>query len=129
MDIKKFKKGDLILQEGSLENEMYFISYGKVNVFKVINEEKIDLAILGPDAFFGEMSMFLREHRTASIEAMEDTEIKGYSKETFINLIRDDPDVALEVITTMAQRIKDAHGIISKMMGEKKGLEIIYGKI
>ena len=129
MNIKKFQKGELILQEGSLEDEMYFISYGKANVFKVINEEKVDLAILGPDDFFGEMSMLLRDHRTASIEALEDTEIKGYSKDTFINLIRDDPDVALEVITTMAQRIKDAHGIISRMMGEKKGLEIIYGKI
>ena len=129
MDVRNYNQGDLILQEGSSEDEMFFIISGKVNVFKMVNGEKIDLSMLGPDDFFGEMSMFLGERRTANVEAMEATEVKGYSKDTFISLIKDDPEVAMEVIKTMAKRIKEAHGTISRMAGEKKGLEIIYGKI
>ncbi len=58
---------------------------------------------------------------------MEDTEIKGYSKDTFINLIREDPDVAIEIIEKFAKRLKESHAVISKIIGEKKGVEIMYG--
>ncbi len=61
MDIKNYKKGDLIIQEGSVGQEMFFISKGKVNVFKMIDEEKVDLAALGVDEFFGEMSLVLED--------------------------------------------------------------------
>ena len=127
MDIKNYKKGDLIIQEGSVGQEMFFISKGKVNVFKMIDEEKVDLAALGVDEFFGEMSLVLEDPRAASVEAMEDTEIKGYSKDTFINLIREDPDVAIEIIEKFAKRLKESHAVISKIIGEKKGVEIMYG--
>jgi CRP-like cAMP-binding protein len=128
MSAQNYNKGDIILQEGTKGDEMYFVSRGKVNVFKIIDEEKVDLGQLGEEEFFGEMSLVLNDPRTASVEALEDTEIKGYSKETFINLIKEDPDVAMDVIEKFARRLKDAHGTISKLVGEKKCMEIIYKK-
>ena len=128
MSTMNYKKGDLILQEGSSGQEMYFITKGKVNVFKVINNEKIDLSVLSGDEFFGEMSLVLDDPRAASVEALEDTEVKGYGKDTFINLIREDPDVALEIIEKFAKRLKESHAVISKIIGEKKCMEIMYGK-
>lgn len=128
MNIKKYKKGEIIIQEGTKGQEMYFISSGKVNVFKMINEEKVELQTLGQDDFFGEMSLVLEDQRTASVEALEDTEVKGFSKETFLDLVRDNPDVSLEIIEKLTKRLKHAHTIISRIEGEKKGIEIIYGK-
>jgi CRP-like cAMP-binding protein len=94
MDIKEFKKGDLILKQGDKDEIMYFITEGKVNVYTTIDEKKIDIQQLEKEDFFGEMSMFLD----------------------------------MEVITTLMNRLKHAHGIIKNLEGEKQSLLMIYTK-
>ena len=39
MGTQQFKKGEQIIQEGKPGNEMYFISRGRVNVYKIIDED------------------------------------------------------------------------------------------
>ncbi|MBN1899222.1 MAG: cyclic nucleotide-binding domain-containing protein [Spirochaetes bacterium] len=128
MEKKRFGKGELILQEGTKGNEMYVIISGKVKVFKTIDNKRIELAQMGPDDFFGEMSLFLQKPRSASIEAVTNCEILIHDQKSFVQVIQEDPDFALQVIKTMAGRLLDAHNVISKIEGEKKSLEIMYGK-
>ncbi|MCK5569156.1 MAG: hypothetical protein KAJ15_05525, partial [Spirochaetes bacterium] len=65
--------------------------------------------------------------RTASMEALEDTEVQILNKESLLKKIQEDRQFALRMITTMAKRLKDAHGVISRLEGAKKSLEIMYG--
>jgi len=51
MEKMKFKAGELICREGSPGSEMYVILSGKVRIFKIINEEKIELALMGSGDF------------------------------------------------------------------------------
>jgi len=125
MDKKKYLKGDIILEEGTKGEEIFFIISGRVRVYKLINNEKIDLAMLGPDDFFGEMSMFLQSKRSATIEALEDSEILVSNRAGFISAIRTNPNQAIRIISTMAKRLKDAHKVISRLEGERKSYEIL----
>lgn len=127
MAYKYFKKGNIILKEGSISKEIYVILSGKVKVFKTIDKEKIELAELGPDDFFGEMSLFLHIPRTATIEAMEDTKILICNKKHFTSMIKEDPELAMQILTTMAKRLHETHNVIVEIEGEKKSLKIMYG--
>ena len=125
MNKKHFSTGTLVLKEGSTGEEIFFIVTGKVKVFKTINHEEIELAILGPDEFFGEMSMFNQSKRSASVKAIEDSEIMVGNRKIFISTIRKDPNKAIHIISTLTKRLKDAHGIISEIEGERKSYEIL----
>ena len=121
----KYPKGTMILEENSEGEDIFFIVTGKVNIFKTINDEKVDLAVLGEKDFFGEMSMFLQHKRSASVEALEDCEIIVGNKQEFINAIKENPNKAIRIISTMAKRLQAAHKFISSLEGQVKGFKIL----
>jgi CRP/FNR family cyclic AMP-dependent transcriptional regulator len=121
------KKGQLIFQENTPGSDMFVIQSGKVRVFKIINAEKVELAILGKDDFFGEMCLLLGCPRSASVEALEHTELYRLTKDTFRSSIKSKPQLAEKMARTLARRLLNANSIIANLEGEKKSLEIIYG--
>ncbi len=74
---KKFNKGDLIIREGDIGEEIYFIKSGEAEVIK---EEKESnqvhlLALLKSGEWAGEMSFFENLKRSASVRASSPTEV------------------------------------------------------
>ena len=126
MEFRRFKSGQIIFKDGEPGNEMYVIMSGKVKAYKIINAERIDLGIIEKDSFFGEMGVFSEDKRQAYVEAIEDTEVLVLNKETLLERIRENPDFAFRIMTTMSLRIKDAHQVISRLEGIKKSLEMMY---
>ncbi len=69
---KNYPKNAVVLTEGEMGDSLYMIQSGKVKVF--IGDEngrEIILKILGPGAFFGEMSMIDKQPRSASVRTIE----------------------------------------------------------
>jgi CRP-like cAMP-binding protein len=124
--VKNFKKGELICQEETIGGEMYVIISGKALVYKMIEGNRINLATEEDGDFFGEISLLINCPRTASVEAVEDTEVMVLSKTSFIDKIVSDPRFALKMATTMAKRLEEAHRTISMLEGERKSLEMLY---
>jgi CRP-like cAMP-binding protein len=125
MEQKRYPKGTVILKDGSDGNEIYIIQTGKVSVYKTIKDEKVRLASLGPDDFFGDMSMFLNNKRTANVEALEDCEVLVGGPDAFLKSIEKDARYAMKIITTLAHRLQNAHDIISEIEGQKRAYEIL----
>jgi len=69
---KNYPKNAVVLTEGETGDSLYMIQSGKVKVF-IGDEEgrEIILKILGPGAFFGEMSMIDKQPRSASVTTLE----------------------------------------------------------
>ncbi|MBN2443572.1 MAG: cyclic nucleotide-binding domain-containing protein [Spirochaetales bacterium] len=126
MEKRVFKKDDLICEEGSTGTEMYVIVKGSVRVFKTVNAEKITLSILKRNDFLGELCLLLSKPRTASVEAAEDTEVIVIRQKEFIDKVQQNPKFAVRMLTVMAERLVEAHQIISKLEGTKRSLEIMY---
>ena len=126
MSLKTFKKGETICSQASDAAEMYIILSGKVKVYITINSEKIEVGVFEENEFFGEMSLLLDEARSASVEAIENTEVFILDKEGLLIKIKEEPEFAWIALQTMARRLKEAHNVISRIEGEKKSLEIIH---
>lgn len=123
----EFKAGESIVRDGTASTEMFVIRSGKVRVFKTVNGEKVELSVIGKNEMVGEMSLLLDERRTASLEAVTDTEIIALDKESVIDEIQKDPKFAMAMMKKMAGRIRELHSVIAKMQGELKGWKIIHG--
>jgi CRP-like cAMP-binding protein len=106
---------------------MYIIMTGAVRVFKTVNGEEVELGRLGRADYFGELSLLLDMDRSASVEAVERTELICLSKEALMQRIREDPMFAEQLVTTLARKLVRSNEIITELEGEKRSLQIIYG--
>lgn len=96
--IKKFKKGDLIVAEGTHGDEAYLIKSGKVEISRSIESKKVVISILEAEQIFGEMSLIDEKPRSASVMALEDTEVVALDHEKFNELMYTKPR-ALTIFT------------------------------
>ena len=127
MQSKIYNSGEKIITENSPASTMCLLQEGKVRVYKTVYEQQVELATMGRHDFFGEISMLLGRPHSATVDAAEEgTEILSFSKETLVKKLATDPEMGLRMITIMAQRIAEAHKVITKLEGEKSSLEIMY---
>lgn len=107
--LRKYRKSEIIFEEGSSGNEMYLIHSGKVELS--INRGKAKetvLAVLNPGHFFGEMALVDDYQRSAAAVAIEDdTQLIALDKAKFIFMVRHQPEFALSVMHTLCQRLRD----------------------
>ena len=81
---------------------MYGIISGTVEL--LIGDRVI--ATLGPDEVFGEMALIDGSPRMATAVALVDSELAVISKRHFLFLVHETPMFALQVMSTMAERIR-----------------------
>ena len=110
---KIVEAGSLIFRENEMGEEMYIVKSGKIEVFKEINGEKKSMAILGQKDFFGEMAILEEAPRSASVMAVEDSALISIDKESFRQAIFEYPDIALEVLKCLSQRLREANEKLS----------------
>ncbi|MCL2217314.1 MAG: cyclic nucleotide-binding domain-containing protein [Defluviitaleaceae bacterium] len=108
-DIKSFSNGEIIVREGDPPtNTMYFVISGSVNIYKAYGKSKeVLLAVLGPDSFFGEMSLFLGEYRSTTVTANGHAMIVEVNKEDMYKSMAANPSLAYSMVTTLCSRLKN----------------------
>jgi adenylate cyclase len=75
-ELASFDKGDVIVEEGSRADTVYWIESGRVEVLRAGDDGELEpLAELGPGRYFGELASLLRTGRTATVRAIEPTTV------------------------------------------------------
>lgn len=102
-----FKKGEDIFFEDDEGTGFYVIISGRVKIFKLSAEGKEQiLHIFGPGEPFGEAAVFTGRRFPANAQAMEETRAFFFPRAEFIELIRKDPSLALNMLAVLSQRLR-----------------------
>jgi len=104
---KKYKEGEVIFRQGDVGNCMFIIQAGEVEAVAEADGNELRLRTMGPNEFFGEMALFEKEVRTATIRATKPTRVLTIDKKNFLGGIHEDPSLAFRVVETMSHRIRD----------------------
>lgn len=104
---KEYKEGEVIFHQGDVGNTMFVIQDGEVEAVAEFNGEEYRLRSMGPNEFFGEMALFEKEVRTATIRAIRPTRVLTIDKKNFLGGIHEDPSLAFRIVETMSHRIRD----------------------
>lgn len=102
-----FKDGQSIIQQGDIGDCMYVVQDGLVEV--VVNQggsERV-IAILGPGEFFGEMALFDRAVRMATVRPLDEARVLTVDKQNLMRRIHEDPSLVYRMLLKMSQRIRD----------------------
>ncbi len=100
------KQGEVLFKYGDENNfRIYMVRSGRVNVIRHLAKKEVVLNTLGEGDMFGEVSFFTGEKRNGTIEAEEETVLYELSAQAFMDMIQENPDMAMKVMKTMANRL------------------------
>jgi CRP/FNR family transcriptional regulator len=108
--------GTVIFEEDDPGKEMYIIHEGKVRIVIRVRTIETTLAELGRGDFFGEMALLEKGNRSATAIAATDLKVLVLDEDTFLTVIRSDPDVALAIMREMAERLRHADERIETLL-------------
>ena len=108
---KLYEDGEIIVREGDKGDCMYVIQKGRVEVLQTKNKKDVRLAILDEGDFFGEMSIFEKEERSATVKALGEVRALTIDKKNFLKRIHEDPSLAFHIVKNLSRRIRalDSH--------------------
>jgi serine/threonine-protein kinase len=111
-DKKIFARGQYLMEEGENAEEAYLITKGKVRVFKEIGGNKVILSTLHEGDIVGEMALITDAKRSASVQALEDTEVAVLNKEVLAHNLKKLPPYIEKMVSTITRRLQAANAFI-----------------
>jgi len=113
---KEYKKGELLLYEGEVRNDLVVINKGQVKAFRntVDGKEQI-LYIFSEGDFFGEKNLLRDQASNYAVEALEETHVCIIHKGDFQNLVKQYPDIGLKVMEVLCQRLDRLENTVENM--------------
>ena len=101
------KAKTLLFRAGDEGDVMYLIERGKVRIcVQATDGREMTLTELGRGDFFGEMALLEGQRRSADAIVAEDARLAVLSREHFLSFMRSNPNVALEMLTALANRLR-----------------------
>jgi len=111
-----FKRGQSIFGEEDEATGFYVVISGRVKIFKLSAEGKEQiLHIFGAGEPFGEVAVFTGRRFPANAAALEETRVFFFSRKEFIELIRKDPSLALNLLAVLSQRLRRFSALIENL--------------
>jgi CRP-like cAMP-binding protein len=112
---RRYEPGELILKEGDEAIGFFVVSSGKVRVVKDLGGDKErTLATLTPGEFFGETALLDGYPRSASVQAVENTECLALTRWDFIGELKGSPNMAVEIMRVLARRLRQTDARLSE---------------
>ncbi len=105
---KDYGDGETIVRQGEVGDCMYVVQAGQVEVVQDTDDGgEQRLAVLEIGDFFGEMAVFEREVRSATVRAVGEARVLKVDKRTLLRRIKEDPLLAVNLLQTMSGRIRE----------------------
>ena len=107
--IRRFAKGQVILNQSSPGDTFYIVISGHVKVV-LLHEDgrEIVLSLLKEGNFFGELSLLDNDPRSATVIAVEDTTLFMFTKRQFYQLIETYPSILKKILKEICVRLRHA---------------------
>lgn len=105
----EYAEGDILFEQGDSGTSAYIILEGEAEVLVEGGEDQrpIKVATLGQNAIIGEIAMLTDVPRTATIRAGARLVALKISKDVFLRLVRDFPDMGVEIMRELARRLNE----------------------
>jgi CRP-like cAMP-binding protein len=112
---KHYKAGDCVVRKGEVGNCMYVVQNGELEVIDEKAGKEISLRRLEAGDIFGEMALFERQPRSATVRAVGEAQVLTVDKRTLLRRIKEDPLVALNLIEDLCRRIRAMSGELASL--------------
>jgi CRP/FNR family transcriptional regulator len=112
---RTFPKGVRVFHEGDSGDACYIVRSGDLRVTREHSDGRaIALAALGPGDIFGELAMLDGGTRSASVEAISDSELLALPGSDVRRVIAEHGDIAAKLIVAITRRLRDTNERVAR---------------
>jgi CRP/FNR family cyclic AMP-dependent transcriptional regulator len=110
VNVRTYKATEIIFKQSDMGAGMYIITSGKVQIQAENYDPKLKatqthlITTLGPQDFFGELSLIESEtRRSATSIALEDTSIIGFFKADLMEIVKRNPTIGVKILLRLSE--------------------------
>jgi len=108
--IRSYVKEDVVFSKGGTGMEIYYIISGEAAVYL---EEGVMVDRIEHGKFFGEMSHYLSESRSATVKAHTDLKVLVIPPALFQEVLKHSKDMDKKIITLLSERLRNVNAKLS----------------
>ena len=108
---RKLLAGEVLFSEGEPAGNMYLVKSGKFRVFKSKTEQTKEIGVVGPNELVGEMVFIDKKPRSATVEAIEDSEVIELPIADIHSYLAQQPVWFRSLVNTILSRLREAIAI------------------
>jgi NTE family protein len=109
----RLRARDWLFREGDDADRLYFVVSGRLRVVVELGGEAKVARLLGPGAAIGELAVLTGTPRSASIQAVRDSELLEIESERFLDLLARDPAFGTELARSLAHQLQQSGGLVA----------------
>lgn len=117
-----YKPGDVVFRQGDPGDAAYVIFGGEADVMVDTPTGPLTVARLKQNDFVGEIAILCDVPRTATVQAASELVTLRITKDLFFRLVTDFPQIAIEIMRVLAQRLErttaDLRTVSAKLNGK-----------
>ena len=112
---KIYHDGEIIIRQGDIGDCMYVIQEGQVEIIVEQGGREMQLAVRGEGELFGEMAIFEKERRSATVRAVGSVRLLTVDEKNFMRRVHEDPSLAYRMVEMMAHRIRELSNEVARL--------------
>lgn len=112
---REYADQEVICRQGEPGDSMYVIQAGKAVVLREEAGEEVVVGELAAGDVFGEMSIFDRQPRSATVRAQGEARVLTLDKRAFMRRVHEDPSLAFRILQRMSLRIRSLNDELSSL--------------
>ena len=121
----RFKRGQVIVEQGKKSDSLYIILSGRARVLMTDRKSReVILATLQPGDYIGEMSMIDNQPHSATVEAEIQTDVLVLGRKEFTRCLPENATMAYAVMQGLVRRLRHADQKIGSL-----ALMGVYGRV
>jgi len=120
-DRLSYGAGDVLFQQGDPGDAAFVIVKGRADVRIDTESGPLKVATLEDHDFVGEIAILCDVPRTATVTANTDLVTLRIKKDLFFQLIREFPEIAIEVMRELARRLELSNARVREMSAQRDG--------
>jgi CRP-like cAMP-binding protein len=109
-----FKAGHTLFHQGDPGDAAYVVLSGAADVLVDSDSGEIKIATVGPNSIIGEIAILCDVNRTATVRANSNLDVLRIDKDQFLGLLAEFPEMALQIIRVLADRLGQTTEELSK---------------
>lgn len=112
---KLYADGETIIRQGDWGDALFVIQEGQVEILEELDGKLVQLAVRKKGQFFGEMAIFERQVRSATVRALGPARVLTVDEKTLLRRFHEDPSLAYRMVRTMSNRVRELSGEVAQL--------------
>lgn len=110
-----YRDGEILVRQGDAGDCMYVIQEGQAEIFVERDGKEVLLRTAGAGEVIGEMALFERVVRSASVRAKGEMRALTVDKRNFLKRINEDPSLAFRLVKLMSAKIREMSEEVARL--------------